>query len=202
MTSPIPSYFKQALTNDRLEIISGCLLEEWSETEKELSRFTDDAYTRGCTTFGRQKNRILIESRSKKYPWLEVLNSRNDIVFTIGDVPCRISKDDPLNPSKAAILLPNQYQQSDLFASTNEGQPDHFCFVTDCSLPSLDESPQARIVFLGLTKQNEIVCRWVSDASNIWRVENQLPLIQSTEIAKKVVTPKRDKGDTLTEVAV
>ena len=77
------------------------LLEELYATEDDLSRSTDNGYTRGCTTFGRQRSRIVAEAASGNHAWLGLPNGNNDVVFTIGCVPCRFSNDDPANPSKA-----------------------------------------------------------------------------------------------------
>ena len=79
-------------------------------TEDDLSRPTDSGYTRGCTTFGRQRSRIIAEAVSGRHPWLGLSNNNNDIVFTIGGVPCRFSNDDPSNPSKDAVLTANRYR--------------------------------------------------------------------------------------------
>jgi len=88
MTLPPPASFKPELSYDRLEAVSQWLLDELYATEDDLSRATDNGYTRGCTTFGRQRNRIIAEALSARYAWLGLLNSKNDIVFTVGGVPC------------------------------------------------------------------------------------------------------------------
>lgn len=91
--------FRCELTSERLETISQFLLEEFYATEDDLARDTDSGYK----TFGRQRSRILAEALSGKYPWLGLRSSANDLVFTIEEVPCRFSNDDPLNPSKDAV---------------------------------------------------------------------------------------------------
>ncbi len=63
MTLPSPATFNPELSTDRLEAVSQWLLDELYATEDDLSRATDSGYTRGCTTFGRQKNRIIAEVR-------------------------------------------------------------------------------------------------------------------------------------------
>ena len=132
MILPSPSVFNRELLSDRLETIACWLLEELHITEDDLSRPTDDSYTRGCATFGPQKNRIIMEALSRRHTWLSLLNSKNDLVFTIGGVPCRFSNDDPVNPSKNAVLTTNRYQMHFLeFAADSE--PARFCFVVDQS---------------------------------------------------------------------
>ena len=62
MTLPPPTIFNPELSSDRLESVSQWLLDELYATEDDLSRPTDNGYTRGCTTFGRQRNRIIAEA--------------------------------------------------------------------------------------------------------------------------------------------
>ena len=59
MTLPLPAVFNPALSSDRLQEVATWLLDELYATEDDLSRSTDNGYTRGCTTFGRQRSRIV-----------------------------------------------------------------------------------------------------------------------------------------------
>ena len=74
----------------RLKAVSQWLLDELYATEDDLSRATDSGYTRGCTIFGRQKKRIIAKALSGRHARLGRPNSNNDIVFTIGGIPCSI----------------------------------------------------------------------------------------------------------------
>lgn len=67
MTLPLPAIFNPELLTDRLEAVSEWLLDELYATEDDLSRPTDSGYTRGCTTFGRQKKRIIDEALSGRH---------------------------------------------------------------------------------------------------------------------------------------
>lgn len=193
MTLPPPSAFNPELSFDRLEAVSQWLLDELYATEDDLSRPTDSGYTRGCTTFGRQKNRIVAEALSGQHGWLGLSNSNNDIVFTIGGVPCRFSNDDPSNPSKGAVLTANRYQM-DFLEFATKGEPGRFCFIID---RGYDGAAEPRVEFLGFTPNDEVACRWVSNAVRVFRVDDQQPLAQPVEIAKPQVAPKRrDEGDT------
>ena len=198
MTSPAPSVFNPELSSDRLETVAGWLLEELYATEDDLSRFTDTGYTRGCTAFGRQRSRIITEAMSGRSIWLGLSNSANDIVFTIGGVPCRFSNDDPSNPSKSAVLTVNRYQM-DFMEFAAKGEPARFCFIID---RGQDGAADPRVEFLGFTPSGEVACRWVSNAVRVFRVEGQQPLVQSVDVAKPQVAPKRrDEGDAASEVA-
>jgi hypothetical protein len=192
MTLPPPASFESELTTDRLESVSQWLLEEFYATEDDLSRQTDNGYTRGCTTFGRQRSRIIAEALSARHPWLGLLNNSNDIVFTIGGVPCRFSNDDPSNPSKNAVMTANRFQMEFLeFAA--EGEPARFCFVID---RGIDSAAEPRVEFVGFTPSGDVACRWVSNSVRVLRLEGRETLPQSVEVAKPLVAPKRlDEGD-------
>lgn len=198
MTLPAPATFNPELSADRLDIVSQWLLDELYATEDDLARTTDNGYTRGCTTFGRQRNRIIAEALSGRHGWLSLSNSNNDIVFAIGNVPCRFSNDDPSNPSKDAVLTANRYQMP--FAEfAMEGTPARFCFVVD---RGHDGSADPRVEFLGFTPSDEIACRWVSNTVRVLRVVGQQTLPQSVDVAKPQVAPRRrDEGDAASKKA-
>lgn len=196
MTLPSPSAFNAELVSDRLETVSQMLLDELYATEDDLSRSTDSGYTRGCTTFGRQRSRIISEAMSGRYGWLGLSNGSNDIVFTIGGVPCRFSNDDPSNPSKDAVLTANRYQM-DFLEFAAKGEPGRFCFIID---RGQDGAAEPRVEFLGFTPSGEVACRWVSNAVRVLRLEGQQSLVQPVQVAKPQVAPKRrDEGDAASE---
>ena len=192
MTLPTPASFNSELSPDRLESVSQWLLDEFYATEDDLSRPTDSGYTRGCTTFGRQRSRIITEVMSGRHAWLGLPNSNNDIVFTVGGVPCRFSNDDPSNPSKDAVLTANRYQM-DFLEFATDSEPARFCFIID---RGHDGAAEPRVEFLGFTPNGVIACRWVSNAVRVLRVEGQQALPQPVDVAKPQVAPKRrDEGD-------
>ncbi len=196
MTLPSPFTFNAELVSDRLEVVSQMLLEELYATEDDLSRSTDSGYTRGCTTFGRQRSRIIEEAMSGRYGWLGLSNGSNDIVFTIGGVPCRFSNDDPSNPSKDAVLTVNRYQM-DFLEFAAEGEPGRFCFIID---RGQNGAAEPRVEFLGFTPSGEAACRWISNAIRVLRLEGQQSLAQPVQVAKPQVAPKRrDEGDAASE---
>lgn len=196
MSLPLPASFNPELSSDRLDAVSQWLLEELYATEDDLTRPTDSGYTRGCTAFGRQKNRIIAEVRSRRHPWLGLSNSNNDLVFTLGGVPCRFSNDDPSNPSKDAVLTANRYQM-DFLEFAADSEPARFCFIID---RGHDGTAEPRVEFLGFTPSGEIACRWVSNTVRVFRVEGPQALPQSVDVAKPRVAPKRrDEGDAASE---
>jgi len=196
MNLPLPTSFNPELSSDRLQSVAQWLLEELYATEDDLSRSTDSGYTRGCTTFGRQRNRILAEALSGNHAWLGLSNSNNDIVFTVGGVPCRFSNDDPSNPSKDAVLTANRYQL-DFLEFATKGGPGRFCFIID---RGHDGAAEPRVEFLGFAPSGEVACRWVSDTVRVLRLEGQQSLAPTVQVSKPQVAPKRrDEGDAASE---
>lgn len=195
MNLPAPAIFNSALTSDRLEMVSQWLLEELYATEDDLVRPTDDSYSRGCTTFKRQKNRIVAEANSGRHAWLGLLSSSNALVFTVGNVPCRFSNDNPSSPSKDAVLTANRYQM-DFLEFATPGEPGRFCFIID---RGHDEASDPRVEFLGFTPSDEVACRWMSDSVRVLRVEGQETLVATVQVAKPQVAPKRREGDVPSE---
>ncbi len=185
---PLPSAFHPALTGERLALVSQWLLEELYATEEDLSRSTDNGYTRGCTTFGRQRNRLITEALSGSYDWLQLRNSANDLVFEIGGVPCRFSNDDPGQPSKDAVLTASRYQRDFLEFATGE-EPGRYCFVIDRGSSDAEEP---RVVLLGFTASGEKACMWESGAVRVLRLAADLLLPAAVEIARPQVAPKRN----------
>lgn len=190
MTLPLPSVFHPQLTVERLQAVSDWLLDEFFTTQDDLVRSTDTPYTRGCTTFGRQRSRLIAEWRSRQHPWLDMLDPGNAVVFSIGGVACRFSNDDPDNPSKSAVLDANPYQETFAgFASSD--RPEKFCFVVDRGFDGLADP---HVVFLGLSADNTVLCRWASDAVPAFRDEfRDQP--SAVDVPKAPLSPKKPEAD-------
>ena len=186
MTTNLPIHFHPELSADRLQLVANWLLEELYATEDDLSRETDDGYTRGCTVFGRQKNRVKSHALSGRYDWLKLSNGGNDLVFTIGGIPCRFSTDDPENPTKEAVTQANRYQLPFL-EFVDKGEPGKFCFVVDRGQND-DQDPC--VEFLGFSPDGAVVCRWVSESVRLLH-DTSTELVPAATIAKPVVAPKR-----------
>lgn len=192
MHLPKPNDFQPALRDDLLATVAGWLMEEWAATEDDLVRETDSAYTRGTTCFGRQRQRILKEYLSGGHPWLGIENSANDLVFSIGGVPCRFSNDSLSAPSKRAVLEAHRFQLP-LIEEAEPGQAVRFCFVVD---RGIDERGEPRIELLGFTATDELVCRWRSASTVRMLMSAKADLPPPADIAKPVIMPKRrDLGD-------
>lgn len=191
MNLPPPSSFHPQLSADRLQAIAAWLIEELNATEDDLARDTDDGYTRGCTAFGRQRARIKIEWKAKNYSWLGMVNTGNDLVFSIEGIPCRFSNDDPDDPKKDAVTTANRYQATFLDFD-DEKSPSRFCFVIDRGLEGISDP---RVEFLGFTAAGSLVTRWVSDKVRALHTVGDLSLVAPVAVEKPVVAPKRLEAD-------
>lgn len=178
----LPKQFRE----EYLQLIASWLLEEYAATEDDLIRDTDNAYTRGSTRFGRQRQRIMNAHLSGKYPWLKVMNGGQDLVFSIHDIPCRFSNDDPDAPKKRAVVETHLFQMP-LLEEAEPGAPARFVFVTDCGV---DESADPQVVLLGFSSSGQEVCRWASSRI-IRHIGEAVPsLPEAVALPKPAVAPK------------
>lgn len=187
-----PSDFQSALTSERLSKVAGWFLDEWYATEDDLVRDSDSAYTRGTTRFGRQKQRIVNEYLKGIHDWLSIENSGNDLVFSIGGIPCRFSNDNASAPTKRAVLEAHRFQLP-LIEFADPGQAVRFCFVVDSAA---GEFSGPSVELLGFTAVGELICKWQSEVSPRALVDTKQVIPEAVEISKPVVVPKRrNSGD-------
>lgn len=183
--------FPSELKEEHLNLVASWFLEEWRATEEDMVRKTDTAYTRGTTRFGRQKERITQEYLSGNHPWLKVENNSLDIVFSINSISCRFSNDNADAPKKRAVLEAHVLQMS-LLEEAEPGEAARFVFVIH---EGADEASDPRVVLLGFSTSNEIVCRWTSGtlARAIGEATPSMPA--PVQINKPFITPKRRIAD-------
>lgn len=190
MNLPPPEAFLPALSSDRLERIAEILIDEHFSTLTDLQSDYDDGYSRGCTRFARQKNRLRVVALSDRYDWLKLLHGGNDLVFTIGGVPCRFTTDDPTNPTKPALLEVSPVQRS-FFEEVEAGIPCKFCFILDGGYTEADD-PQ--VVFLGEDASGTVRCKWTSGGiRTLHMISANTP--PAKDIGKARVGPKRVDSD-------
>ncbi|WP_175787256.1 hypothetical protein [Burkholderia anthina] len=190
MNLPLPEVFHAALRSDRLEIVADILIAEHFTTATDLQSDFDDGYTRGCTRFGRQKNRLKSVALSGQYEWLQLRHAGNDLVFTIDGIPCRFATDDPANPTKPAVLDATPIQQS-FFDEVETGNPCKFCFILDGGYAEADDP---RVVFVGEDMQGVVKCKWTSDGmKTLHAVSANTP--PAKDVGKAHVGPKRIESD-------
>jgi len=153
--TPKPVEFHPELTDDRLALVAKALLDVYDETHAALSTELDDNYTRGTTTFGRSRNKLIAMHRSGLFSaWFNLLHAGTDITCAIGQVPFRFFRDDHVTPEKRGFWRRNP--QDDMFAEDDD-QPTIFRFVLEHPLVEDDE---ARVYFLGFSQTGTLRCEW------------------------------------------
>lgn len=157
MNSRKPWDFYPELIEGRLWVIAEALLDVYYDVQIELASELDDNYTRGTTTFGRQKNKLVQLRNSGAYSWFKVLNTSNDLTCSIGEIPFRFFRDDHESPAKRGFWRRNY--QDDLFPIADD-QPVIFRFVVEHARNDEDE---ASVYFLGFTQEGQLVCEWRFD---------------------------------------
>ncbi len=154
MSKKQPWDYYSALSEERLRIVAEALLDVYDEVQIELGTELDDNYTRGTTTFGRQKNKIIQLCKSNEYSWLDLRNTSNDLTFSIGCIPFRFFSDDHEKPTKAAVWRRND--QDDMFPS-EENEPIYWRYILE---KPLSEDDEATMYVIGANSNQEIVCEW------------------------------------------
>ncbi len=191
MISMKPSDFHSALREEYLSLVAEWLLDEWRATEDDLVRETDGPYTRGTTRFGRQKQRIINEFLYGQHRWLSVQNSANDLVFSIGGIPCRFTNDSASSPTKKAVLEAHRFQMP-LIEDAEPDQAVRFCFVVDSGV---GDASEPIVTLLGFSSTDVLVCQWKSGSRVRTLSNTKAALPTAVEIAKPVVAPKRRLAD-------
>ena len=165
-----PWVYYEALSEPRLRLIAGTLLDVLYDTTLELDTPLDDAYTRGSATFGRQRNALIRLCQSGDHPWLRLVHGGMDVTFEIGSVPCRFFSDDPQNPKKPGYWKRNE---SDQLFSARPGDPEVFRFVVEKETPE----GESDVYFVGYDAQQQEVFRWRYSASvpTLAATDHELP---------------------------
>jgi hypothetical protein len=165
------------LTSDRLSVIAVALLDVFDDVQRSLSTDLDNSYTRGTTTFGRQKEKLIQLCRSSVYHWLDLRNTSNDLVCQIERVPFRFFSDDHAAPKKKSFWRRNA--QDNLFPVSDD-EPIYWRFVVESPLTDQDE---ASAYFIGCNANQELVCEW--------KYEHPVRTLRTTNNARpaEVATP-------------
>lgn len=191
-----PHEFNPALTDPRLRVVAEALLEVLYETELELAGPLDDGYTRGTTTFGRQRNALIQLCNAGMHRWLKLTHAGMDVTFEIDGVPCRFFADDPANPRKPGFFRRNDCDQ--LFETEAEA-PLLFRFIV-AKPQHADE--EAEVFFIGYDLNQNESFRWQYSRStpSLSSVDEQrpteVPLPSPTARVRPKASPKKsDEGD-------
>ena len=182
MSKKQPWDFEPQLSADRLNVIAKALLDVYDEVQRELATDLDSNYTRGTTTFGRQKNKIIQLCVGKKYDWLDLRNTSNDLTFSIGGIPFRFFTDDHERPQKPGFWRKND--QDNLWA-TNDEIPVYWRFIVE---KPLTEEGDASVYVIGANSNQEGICEWKYDEA--------VRVLKSVDITRPeaVDTPEPEVG--------
>jgi hypothetical protein len=116
-----PSFFRPALTDDRLRTLVDALLEVRFSTLREMNSPLDDNYTREATIFGRQRNQLINMALQPELAWLTLAHAGMDVTVCIDNVPLRFfTEDNPENPRKDGFFRRNVV---DNLFPTDEAEP-------------------------------------------------------------------------------
>ena len=178
-----PHEFHSALTEFRLRIVAEALLEVLYNTEVELAGPLDDGYTRGTTTFGRQRNALIKLCNCGQHPWLKLTHAGMDVTFEIDGVPCRFFSDDPANPRKPGFFRRND---SDQLFDIETDAPLMFRFIV-AKAQFIGE--EAEVFFIGYDiNQNE---------SFRWQYSRSIPTLTSVDERRPTEVPLPNPADML-----
>ncbi|MCK9200861.1 MAG: hypothetical protein M0P59_12725 [Gallionella sp.] len=150
----LPWQAHKDLTEERLSILAEGLLNVRHDTYAELTTRLDDNYSRGCATFGRQRQWLMQQAKSERYDWLTLASPAMDLTVNIGSIPVRFFTDDHDSPKKPGYYKRNDVDQ--LFSS-DDTEPVVFRFVVEPAATLEDED---RVFFLGHNVYQEVVVEW------------------------------------------
>lgn len=173
MSTPHPQHFEHVLTEERLNVLAKALLEECYTTEDDLQSTYDSGYSRGCTRFDRQKNKLKL--LALEHCWLTISDGSNRLVMSIEGLPFRFARDEHRSPRKPATLLVSDTEaiqrknfiienqmEMDFDGSSYSEQvrkPSVWRFFVEVS-ESLEDGRDYNIYFVGFNELKESVCVW------------------------------------------
>ncbi|PPD43820.1 MAG: hypothetical protein CTY16_12870 [Methylobacter sp.] len=185
-----PTSFSSDLSNDRLNVIAGLLLDARYKALHDANTELDDRYTQSCLAFGRQRQAILKAWNTQSYPWLSVSHRGTDLLFRIGAVLARFFTDDANKPKKSTVLIPTfaESTQLNLF-EPNNNEVVLWRFILE---PAFTDDHDDAVFFIGINAFNEILCRWKYErsATVLHSIGHTTP--PAKELPPALVLPKTD----------
>lgn len=156
-----PDQFFPELTSSRLSVVAAALLDIRFETVKHMQHEFDDNYSRESAVFGRSRNMLIELCQCGQYEWLDLRKADMDITFTIGQVPCRFFRDDPMRPDKPGFFKRNQVD--DLWVP-DKNRPVMWRFVVEAASTEDDED---RVFFIGYNELQQKVSEWAYNSAGV-----------------------------------
>ncbi|GGE05190.1 MULTISPECIES: hypothetical protein [Rhizobium] len=104
MTELTPWDYHPDLTEERLCAVASMIVDgRHSALERYDEAAGDNSWTHGCRAFQFGRFRILNAADGGSYPWLSVIDRTLQLVFKIGEVPVRIYKGMPDEPTSRTL---------------------------------------------------------------------------------------------------
>ncbi|VEF38305.1 Uncharacterised protein [Stenotrophomonas maltophilia] len=163
-----PSAASPDLSDSRLEVVAGLMLEVLAKAAEATSTELDCAWTRAVLSWGWIKNALLLLAGSRTHDWLTIRHTGNDLIVGVGSVPVRFFIiADHSKPSKRRILSPTEaeaIQLSEMSQSSFAGEgfsvsgmPTLWRFIVERAKSEDDES---RVFFVGYDGYGNILAKW------------------------------------------
>jgi hypothetical protein len=190
MVLPLPSCFHSVLTDDRLRMVAGRLLEVRYTTVRELNTPLDDNYVRETATFGRSRNALIAMARSPQFPWLHLRNAALDVTCEIEGILFRFFRDDPDSPGKLGFFRRNAVES--LF-ETDDQTPVLWRFVIERAGM---EDEEDQVHFVGYNAYSEKVSQWTllgGAAGALVSVDKNVPPPKELGLPPLELQPEEDE---------
>lgn len=201
-----PSKYVSQFTDERLTMIAKALKEQADETDQDLQSTYDSGYSKGCTRFDRQKNRLLALAAEQR-SWLGIKDGSNRLILDIKGAPFRITVDDHTNPKKPAgkgmsraeaVLLGDLYDNQMLLQLEPPQQSLNlkWRFFTELTENIEDGTTDFDVLFVGLDEYNAVHCVWKLSENSVNTIssitEHKVQAVKKPQ-AKTILPDRRDE---------
>lgn len=160
MNPLLPSEVAPELSADRLQLIAQRMLDVLHDALADTQTEDDCAYTRGSLVWGRIRNSLLRLIRSRRYRWLSLRHSGNDLVIGIGPHVARFFVDDHLSPRKLRVFVPTDGEaQQLLLGLSGVGDRDVVLWRFFIEKARTDQD-EHRVFFVGYNAAQEAIASW------------------------------------------
>lgn len=137
MAKDTPWEYHPDLTQERLCFVASLIVDgRHSALERYDEAAGDNGWTHGCRAFQFGRHRILKAIDSGEHPWLTAIDRTLQLIFKIGEVPVRIYKGLPDEPTNRTLRqsFGELRQLGLLFATADEGRDLAYRFAIETDL--------------------------------------------------------------------
>ena len=151
-----PWDYPSDLTAERLTLIARLIIQGRKDAlDRHDTSIGDDAWTLGCKAFAYGKFRIVEADETDTHPWLRIVDSSMQFVFTIGAVPVRFYHGTADEPNQRTLRQSfPELRQLDLgFESEDEGRDLAYRFAVETDI----DGSVLRVIFVGLRGEDSVL---------------------------------------------